>query len=86
MNHITCFRFCYWKRIRDKDIFTLPLVYQRYRRGGSRPPALRNLGGSKLLALRGVTVGGGGVIFVKISLTYFLNSPFLCLSHIFPFF
>ena len=38
---------------------------------------LRNAGGSKLLALRGVTVGGAGVIFVKISVTYFLNSPIL---------
>ena len=36
---------------------------------------LRNAWGSKLLALRGVTVGGAGVIFVKISVTYFLNSP-----------
>ena len=76
MNYITCFKFCYWKRIRDKDIFTLPLVYQGYRRGGgSRPPALCNAGGSRPLALQGVTVGGAGVIFVKISVTYFLNSP-----------
>ena len=36
---------------------------------------LRNAWGSKLLALRGVTVGGAGVIFVKTSVTYFLNSP-----------
>ena len=74
MNYITCFRFCYWKRIRDKDISTLPLVYQGYR-GGSRPPVLRNAGGSQLLALRGVTGGRAGVIFVKICVTYFLNSP-----------
>ena len=31
--------------------------------------------GSKLLALRGVTLGDAGAIFVKISVTYFLNSP-----------
>ena len=28
------FYIFYWKRIRDKDIFTLPLVYQWYQRGG----------------------------------------------------
>ena len=33
MNYITCFKFCYWKRIRDKDIFTFSLVYKGYRRG-----------------------------------------------------
>ena len=36
---------------------------------------LRNAGGSQLLALRGVTGGRAGVIFVKICVTYFLNSP-----------
>ena len=81
MNYITCFRFCYWKRIRDKDISTLPLVYQGYRGGGRGLLCYVTQGGSKLLALRGVTVGGAGVIFVKISVTYFLNSPFKKKKH-----